>query len=307
MTGELIGATGRISIGIKTSPQAVDWPSLDAAWARIGAHQVFDSAWMNDHLTDINGPRAGASWEALTAMAALVHHVPGKWVGHGVLSMTFRHPSVLAKAATVLDHATGGRFILSLGAGWFEPEHTPFGIPFPPMPERFDRFESGVRVIRALGSPAAATTAGVTRPDRFYPLDDATNDPPPLTPGGPRIWLGGQKRRGIALAAELADGWLLPAVTADKSPTDLAYFAGRRDALLAALEAIGRDPGTFEFAAQVATGTDADARREALEAGLQAARLGATHIILSMPPHLGGAGVDAVAHEVAEPLRARLG
>ena len=133
-------APGRsISIGIKTSPQAVDWSTLDAAWARIGTHAVFESAWLNDHLTDVSLARAGASWEALTALAALIHHVPGKWVGHAVLAMTFRQPAVLAKAATVLDHATGGRFILGLGAGWFDPEHSPFGIPFPSMPERFDR------------------------------------------------------------------------------------------------------------------------------------------------------------------------
>ena len=94
---------------------------------------------------------------------------PGKWVGHAVLSATFRHPSVLAKAATVMDHATGGRFILGLGAGWFEPEHTPFGIPYPPMPERFDRFESAVHTIRAMGSADAATPEGVTRAGPVLP------------------------------------------------------------------------------------------------------------------------------------------
>jgi alkanesulfonate monooxygenase SsuD/methylene tetrahydromethanopterin reductase-like flavin-dependent oxidoreductase (luciferase family) len=303
MTGQ-----GRpVSIGIKTSPQAVDWPTLDAAWARIGRHDVFESVWMNDHLSDVNLPRAGASWEAFTAMAALVHHVPGKWVGHAVLSLSFRHPSMVAKAAAVMDQATGGRFILGLGAGWYEPEHTPFGIPFPAMPERFDRFVSGVHVIRALGSPAARTVAGVTRPDPFYPLVGATNDPPPLTPGGPPIWLGGQKPRGIALAAEVAQGWLLPAVTPDKSPTSLAYFADRRDALLAALAAIGRDPATFAFGAQIPTGSTPATRRGALAAGLEAAGLGATHIILGMPPRLGAHGVDAVAEEIAVPLRAALG
>ena len=296
-----------ISIGIKTSPQAVDWPTLDAAWARIGEHPVFDSVWMNDHLTNISLPRAGASWEAFTAMTALIHHVPGKWVGHAVLSMTFRHPAVLARAAAVLDHATGGRFVLGLGAGWWEPEHTPFGIPYPAMPERFDRYESAVRIIRALGSAEAATEDGVTRPDPFYPLIGATSDPPPLTPGGPPIWLGGQRRRGIALAAELAQGWLLPAVTSDNQPTDMAYFATRRDALLAALERIGRDPATFTLAAQVPAGATAASRREAVAAALVAAGLGATHIIVSMPSALGPAGVDAVAHEVAEPLRAALG
>jgi alkanesulfonate monooxygenase SsuD/methylene tetrahydromethanopterin reductase-like flavin-dependent oxidoreductase (luciferase family) len=296
-----------VPIGIKTSPQGVDWPTLDDAWACIGGHDVFASVWMNDHLTDINLERAGPSWEALTAMTALAHHVRGKWLGHGVLSMTFRHPAVLAKAATVLDHATVGRFILGLGAGWFEPEHVPFGIPYPPMPERFDRFESAVETIRALGSSAATTPAGVSRTDPVYPLDGATNDPAPLTLGGPPIWLGGQKRRGIALAARLADGWVLPAVTAHNQPSDLAYFADRRDALLRALEAIGRDPTGFAIAAQVAAGDTAASRRASLEAGIEAARLGATHVIIGMPARLGARGVDDIAHEVAEPLREALG
>ena len=247
----------RVSIGIKTSPQAVEWGTLEATWARIGEQDVFESVWMNDHLTDVNLEHAGPSWEALTAMAALVHHVPGKSVGHAVLSATFRHPSVLAKAATVMDHATGGRFILGLGAGWFEPEHTPFGIPFAQMPERFERFASAVHVLRALFSDAAATDAGVTRPDPFYPLDGATNDPPPLTPGGPPIWLGGQKRRGLALAAAAAQGWLLPAVTPDKAPTDMTYFGERRAELLRAMEAAGRDPAGFAIVAQVPAGRTA--------------------------------------------------
>lgn len=297
----------RVPIGIKTSPQDVDWPTLDAAWGRIGEHDVFDSVWLNDHLTDIGRQRAGPSLESLTAIAALVHHVPGKWVGHAVLSVTFRHPAVLAKAATVLDHATGGRFILGLGAGWFDPEHTPFGIPFPPMPERFDRFESAVHVIRALFGAEATTDAGVTRPDPWYPLDGATNQPPPLTPGGPPIWLGGQKRRGIALAAAVAQGWLLPAVLPDKSPTDLAYFADRRDSILAALAAVGRDPSTFTILAQVPTGATRESRATARDRVIESVRHGATYILLSMPPQLGAAGVDAVARDIAAPIRDAIG
>jgi alkanesulfonate monooxygenase SsuD/methylene tetrahydromethanopterin reductase-like flavin-dependent oxidoreductase (luciferase family) len=292
-----------VPIGIKTSPQAVDWATLDAAWARIGEHEVFESVWMNDHLTDVSHERHGASLESLTAMAALVHRVPGRWVGHAVLSTTFRHPVVLAKAATVLDHATGGRFIVGLGAGWHEGEHLPFGIPMPPMPERFDRFESAVHVLRALWSEAAATPPGVTRPDPFYPLTDATNEPPPLTPGGAPLWLGGQKRRGIALAAAVADGWALPAVVALGSPTDLDYFSEKRDAIFAALEAAGRDPSTFEISAQVPTGTTTEDRRWALDQALEAVERGATHVILGMPARLGASGVDDVAREIAAPFR----
>jgi alkanesulfonate monooxygenase SsuD/methylene tetrahydromethanopterin reductase-like flavin-dependent oxidoreductase (luciferase family) len=297
----------RIAIGIKTSPQAVDWPTLDGAWARIGEHEVFDSAWMNDHLTDISRERHGPSFEALTVMAALVGRVPGKWVGHSMLSNTFRHPAVLAKAATVLDHATGGRFIVGLGAGWHEGEHLPFGIPMPRMPERFDRFESAVHVLQALWSDAARVPPGVTRPDPFYPLAEATNEPPTRTSGGPPLWLGGQKRRGIALAAAVADGWAAPTVTAPGVPTDLGYFSEKRDEILAALEAVGRDPEGFEIGAQVPTGTTAEDRRWALGQARDAAERGATHIILGMPPVLGPAGVDGVARDVAVPLREALG
>src|SRR6188768_1680700 len=190
------------SVGFKTSPQSATWTQLDETWAAASELDVFVAGWLNDHLTDMTDA-GGPSQEALTLLATLVHRVPGKWVGHAVLSNTFRHPAVLAKAATVLDHATGGRFIVGLGAGWHEGEHVSLGIPLPPMRERFDRFESAVHVLRALWSPEATAPPGVTRPDPFYPLVEATNEPPP-TASGPRLWLGAGKRRGIALTAALA-------------------------------------------------------------------------------------------------------
>jgi len=300
--------TSRIPIGFKSSPQGIGWSEMDAIWTRVGEHGVFDSVWMNDHLTDISFDEHGMSLEAITAMATLVHHVPGRWVGHAVLSATFRHPSVLAKAATVLDHATGGRFILGLGAGWHVGEHVPFGIPMPPMPERFDRFESSVHVLKALFSPDAGTPPGVTRPDPFYPLTNATNEPPPVRPGGPPVWLGGQRRRGIALAAAVADGWVQPAVAVGEDrPSTLDDLSDRRDALLRALDAVGRDPSTIEVAAQIATGNTAADRRQALDHALDAVKRGATYVILGMRPNVGPAGVDAVAREIATPLREALG
>jgi alkanesulfonate monooxygenase SsuD/methylene tetrahydromethanopterin reductase-like flavin-dependent oxidoreductase (luciferase family) len=298
-----MGSAPRVSIGFKTSPQDVDWPTLDATWARAGELEVFDSGWMNDHITDPNLERGGSSWEALSAMTALVHRVPGMTVGHGVLSNTFRHPVILAKAATFLDHATGGRFIVGLGAGWHEGEHLPFGIPLPPMPERFDRFESAVHVLKALFSPAAAAEPGVSRPDAFYPLDGATNMPPPLTPGGPPIWLGGQKRRGLALVARHGNGWMLPAIP----HPDIPYFSEKREGILAAMADAGRDPTGFAFAAQVATGLTSESRRAAVEGALAFARAGATHLVLGMPARLGPDGLTAVAREVADPLREALG
>jgi alkanesulfonate monooxygenase SsuD/methylene tetrahydromethanopterin reductase-like flavin-dependent oxidoreductase (luciferase family) len=298
-----MGAVPRISIGFKTSPQGVDWATLDATWARAGELEIFDSGWMNDHITDPSLDRHGSSWEAMTAMTALVHRVPGMTVGHGVLSNTFRHPVILAKAATVLDHATGGRFVVGLGAGWHEGEHLPFGIPLLPMPERFDRFESAVHVLKALFSDEAAGEPGVSRPDPFYPLDGATNLPTPLTPGGPPIWLGGQKRRGLALVARHGDGWMLPAIP----DFDIAYFAEKRDGILAAMADAKRDPAGFAFAAQVQTGTTAASRRAAVDGALAFAGAGATHLILGMPARLGPDGLADVAREVATPLREAIG
>ena len=290
--------TRPLQIGFKTSPQSAAWATLDETWAAAGELGGFDSAWMNDHLTDPRVDRGGASFEAVTVMAALAHHVPGLWLGHAVLSATFRHPAMLAKQATVLDQVTGGRFIVGLGAGWHEGEHETFGIPLPPMRERFDRFESQIHVLRALFSPEASRPDGVTRADPFYPLDGATNEPPPSRPGGPPIWLGGQKTRGLRLAADLADGWLLPA-----GGDGLPEFVERRAAILGRLEETGRDGSAFAFAAQVATGETAAARREALAAARAYVDAGATDVIVGIPANGGADALEAVAREVVAPLR----
>jgi alkanesulfonate monooxygenase SsuD/methylene tetrahydromethanopterin reductase-like flavin-dependent oxidoreductase (luciferase family) len=293
-----------IRIGFKTSPQDVDWATVDATWARAGGLGAepgggFDSGWLNDHLTNMDAADPGGSLEAMTLLATLVHHVPGLVVGHAVLSNTFRHPVLLAKAATVLDHATGGRFVLGVGAGWFEGEHEPFGIDLPPIGRRIDRLVSAVDTLHALFAPAAAAPPGVTRPDPFYPLVDAINAPPPLTPGGPPLYLGGQGPRGIRLAARAAAGWLLPGTHAG----NVSYFAEKRAEIVAALEAAGRDPSGFDLVGQVGTGRTPASRKEAVVAGLGLIDAGATHVVLGMPADLGPRGLEDVAVECLAPLR----
>ena len=292
-----------VRIGFKTSPQDVDWATVDATWRRAGELGAFDSGWLNDHLTNMDPAVPGASLESLTLLATLVHHVPGITVGHAVLSNTFRHPVLLAKAAVVLDHATAGRFVVGLGAGWFEGEHEPFGLDLPPIGPRIDRLVSAVETLRALWSPAAAAPPGVTRPDPFYPLRDAVNAPPPRTAGGPPIYLGGQGPRGLRLAARAGAGWLLPGTHAG----NVSYFAEKRDALLAAMEAEGRDPATFDLVGQVTTGSTAASRREAVTAARGLVAAGATHVVFGMPAALGPAGLDVVAAECQAPLRDAIG
>jgi alkanesulfonate monooxygenase SsuD/methylene tetrahydromethanopterin reductase-like flavin-dependent oxidoreductase (luciferase family) len=286
-----------------TESAGLDWPRIDETWALAGELPALSAGWMSDHLSDVSRERNGPAFESLTMAAALAHRVAGRWVGIVVASNTFRHPAVLAKAATVLDNVTGGRFVLGLGAGWHAGEHDAFGIPLPPLPERFDRYESALRVLTALFSDEARQLPGVTVDDPVYPLRNATNEPGPVRPGGPAIWLGGQKRRGIELAVRYAEGWPMPG----NRPGDVAYFAAKRDEISRALEAAGRDPGEFTFAAQLSCGTTAASRRAARETSLAFVRAGATHVILGLPAVAAPDRLTDLVTEVAEPLLAASG
>lgn len=281
-----------------TGNAGIDWPRLDATWALAGELPVFDAGWLSDHLSDAGRPRGGPAFEAFTTAAALAHRVPGRWIGIAVVSATFRHPAVVAKAATVLDNVTEGRFILGMGAGWHQGEHDAYGIDLPPLPERFDRFEASVRAVRALFSEAAATDDGVTLDDPIHPLRGATNFPPPVRRGGPQLWLGGQKPRGMAMAARWADGWPMPG----NRPGDVDYFVDRRDALRRALFEAGRDPDTFSFAGQVLCDVDAAGLRSARETALAFRRAGATHVILGIRAADAPDGLRVLAREVADAI-----
>ncbi|MBI2782318.1 MAG: LLM class flavin-dependent oxidoreductase [Chloroflexi bacterium] len=286
-----------------TSTQGIDWAALDAIWAAGGSLDVFSAGWLSDHLSDASMERGGTGFESLTTAAALAHRVQGKWIGIAVLANTFRHPALVAKAATAIDNATGGRFVVGLGAGWHGGEHAAFGIRLPPMEERFARYESAVATLRALFSDAAREAPGVTRPDPFYPLDGATLAPAPIRPGGPALWLGGQRRRGISLAARYADGWIMPGTLAGA----VAYFGERREELLRTLQAAGRDPAAFALAGQVEVVLDAAGMRVARETALGFIRAGADHVTLGIPGRAGPAGLELMAREVAEPIRQAAG
>ena len=198
-----------MKIGFRTSPQNTDWASLEAAWAEAGRHDVFDSGWLNDHLSDPGRDQGGPSFESMTALAALAQLVPGKAVGQTVLAATFRHPAMLAKEAVTLDHLTGGRYILALGAGWHAWEHEAFGIDLPPIGVRFDRYESTIRILRALFGDAARQAPGVTLDAPPYRLDGAVMEPGPVRPA--------VRRSGSADRGRAACGWRRATPTAGTS------------------------------------------------------------------------------------------
>jgi len=288
-----------LRIGFRTSPQNVDWPTLEGAWAEAGRHDVFDSGWLNDHLTDPGRERGVPALEAITTLAALAHLVPGKQMGHTVLAATFRHPSVLAKQAVTMDQITGGRFILGLGAGWHVGEHESFGIDLPPIGQRMSRLEAQVRVLRALFSDAARSTPGVTLEAGSYRLDGAVMEPGPVRPGGPPLWLGAQKPRGMRLTARLADGWNYAA----NLNGSVDGFRERHEALRRMCDEEGRDVAELTISVQLIVPDDAGERRRALAAAQGYAQAGAQEIMLTIPARSGAAGIRRLAIEVALPLR----
>jgi alkanesulfonate monooxygenase SsuD/methylene tetrahydromethanopterin reductase-like flavin-dependent oxidoreductase (luciferase family) len=290
-------------IGFRTSPQNVSWPALEEAWTEAGRHDVFDSGWMNDHLGLYDQDRGGSSFEPLTALAALAHLIPGKTIGQTVLSATFRHPAILARSALTLDHLTGGRYVLAIGAGWHLWEHEAFGIELPPIRERIDRLEAQVRLIRALFSEAARTEPGVTLEAPPYRLRGATQEPAPIHQGGPPIWLGGQGPRGLRIAARLADGWNY----ASNLDGTLAGFIERRDILRGACETIGRDPAEVELSVQIIIPPDGEPRRAATRAAIDYGKAGASHILLTTLGREGADGIRRLATEVAAPIRDAFG
>jgi alkanesulfonate monooxygenase SsuD/methylene tetrahydromethanopterin reductase-like flavin-dependent oxidoreductase (luciferase family) len=253
---------------------------------------VFDSGWLFDHFVGL-GAAGGGSHEGWTLAAALAARTHRLRLGHLVLGNTYRHPALLAKMAASLDHVSGGRFVLGLGAGWHEHEHEMYGWPLPPPGERIAMLESAVTILRALW----AAPSGVTLDAPPYALRDAACEPPPLTAGGPPIWLGTQKPRGLRVAAALADGW-----NHTGAPET---FAAKLDTLLGHCRTVGRDPAQLEISAQAFL-RDGD-HAALLETASDYVRAGAGHVVLVMPAGDGPDGLRLLARRVAEPLRDMFG
>jgi alkanesulfonate monooxygenase SsuD/methylene tetrahydromethanopterin reductase-like flavin-dependent oxidoreductase (luciferase family) len=137
------------------------------------------------------------NWTILSMAAASTSRVT---VAPFVVNVMNRHPAVLARMASTLQIASGGRLILGMGIGGAPKEHAAYGIDFPEAKERVARLEEAIAVIRALW-----TGGPVTRPSPFYPLEDAHAFPVPNPP--PPIVIGGETPAGARLAGRIGDGW----------------------------------------------------------------------------------------------------
>jgi alkanesulfonate monooxygenase SsuD/methylene tetrahydromethanopterin reductase-like flavin-dependent oxidoreductase (luciferase family) len=192
--------------GIHAGPQDCSLAELRRLW-RIADERGFHWCSVWDHLysvSDLNDP-AKPAFEGVATMAALAAETRRVRVGCLVFCVCYRSVGVLAKAAVTIDHVSGGRCELGLGAGWNEAEPRAFGFPFPPIGQRLDLLEESAVVLRRLFDGERVTFAG-----RQIELTDALCQPRPVQPRL-RLWIGGQgEKRLLRIVARHADGWNVP-------------------------------------------------------------------------------------------------
>lgn len=206
------------------------------AVAREAEQLGFGAFFRSDHYLGMGTEGLPGPSDAWITLAGLARDTSTIRLGTMMTSATFRHPGPLAISVANVDQMSGGRVELGIGAGWFEAEHTKYGIPFPSTGERFDRFEEQLAIITGLW----ATSGGFSFAGTHYSVADSPGLPKPVQAKPPVLIGGLGKKRTPALAAAYADEFNLPFV--DEATTE-AQFARVR----AACESADRDPATMTW------------------------------------------------------------
>jgi F420-dependent oxidoreductase-like protein len=176
----------------------------------------FDGFFRSDHFLSMNTDGLPGPTDAWLTLAALSVQTSRIRLGTLVSSATFRLPGPLAIAVAQADEMSGGRVELGLGAGWFEAEHAAYGIPFPPLGERFDRLAEQLEIITGLWRTPAGER--FTFHGDHYRLTDSPALPKPVRPAGPPVIVGGAgPKRTPALAARYADEFNVPFRTVEET------------------------------------------------------------------------------------------
>lgn len=178
----------------------IEWPDLLALARELDERSPFDSLWIADSLLP-NGPPDTPKLEAWTALAAIAQATSRLRLGLLVAANALRHPALLAKIVTTLDHISGGRVTLGVGAGW-PGNHRRFGIDFWSRRERLERFDEAMQVIKLLWTEPRPKFAG-----RYYQLDEPPYQPQNVQRPHPPILIGGGSPamlRSIARHADIA-------------------------------------------------------------------------------------------------------
>jgi F420-dependent oxidoreductase-like protein len=245
----------------------------------------FDAFFRSDHylkmgsVTGLPGPT-----DAWVTLAGLARETSRIRLGTLVTSATFRYPGPLAVSVAQVDQMSGGRVELGLGAGWYEAEHDAYAIPFPPLSERFERFEEQLTIVTSLWETPAGHDVSFV--GKHYTVTASPGLPKPVQHRIPIIIGGGGKAKTPRLAATYASEFNTPFVPID-------FFRAQRDRVRAACEHRRRDPATMTFSAALVVccgGDEAEFRRRAAAIGRE-------------PDELRANGACGTVGEVAEVLR----
>jgi F420-dependent oxidoreductase-like protein len=258
-----------MQLRIMTEPQEGATYDDLLAVASTAEELGFDAFFRSDHLQRINdGDDGPGSTDAWATLAGLARDTTRIRLGTMVTSATFRRPAVLAITVATVDAMSGGRVELGLGSGWYETEHVSYGIPFAPVPERFDRLEEQLEIVTGLWSTPRGQTFSFA--GEHYTLRDSPALPKPVQQPAPPIIVGGRgPRRTPRLAAKFAAEYNAPF-------SSVANTAAAFDRARAACEQAGRDPSTVVLSAAqtLAVGVDdQEVRRRATAIGEDADEL----------------------------------
>lgn len=235
LAAALVAAPGAratpVRFGIHVPNQNASWEQIRDAVRRAEA-RGFHSAWVFDHFMPIFGDEDGATLEGWTLLAALAAQTSTIRLGVLVTGNTYRNPALVAKMATTVDHVSGGRVLLGMGAGWFERDHTAYGFRYGTARERAVRLAEALQVITKLWREERPSFRG-----KYYTLDRAPYEPKNVQRPGPPIVIGGQGKQWIVpLVGRYADGWnAVSGVTPDG-------IRERRAIIAAECEKVGRTP-----------------------------------------------------------------
>jgi F420-dependent oxidoreductase-like protein len=233
--------------------------------AQATEHLGFDAFFRSDHYLTMSGPGLPGPTDAWATLAGLARETSRIRLGTLMSPITFRLPGPLAITVAQVDQMSGGRVELGLGTGWFDAEHTAYGIPFPPLAERFGALAEQLEVITGLWETAEGSTFSFS--GTHYTLSGSPALPKPAQrPRPPLLVGGGGQHRTPRLAARFADEYNIPFTSVTGSA---AAFGRVREACQEA----GRDPGSlvYSVAHTVCCGRDeAELARRARAIGYQA-------------------------------------
>jgi F420-dependent oxidoreductase-like protein len=236
-----------LRIGLKLSQQDTDVAELRAIW-QLADEAGFDHLWIFDHFAAIAGDPVRDVLEGWVLLGAMAEATSRVRIGCMVTGNTYRHPAVLAKMAVTVDHLSGGRLELGIGAAWAEIEHEMLGIEFGSPGQRVAWLDEACQAIKLLFSEERASFEG-----ERYTLREAIANPKPMQRPHPPFWIGGRgERKTLRVIARHADVWNAPG----GEPDEVARLAGILDAHCADL---GRDPAEIRRSVQVRFTGDEDA------------------------------------------------